>query len=183
MPEVPLQQGIAQIITQLARPIATAVESMPQMSPRYVGGSITGNETLALAVGGAGTVRIHISGAWTGQLLFEATLNEETWFETRVLPIPLPTIPPPTINPFLTSTSINGLFVAAAGGLFSLRVRGAGVSGVATLSMLGTAPVLLVGTVPLTPMQIIGWDTVTTLLSNIYAVLQEIRDNQPGPPG
>ena len=187
MPEVPLQTGIAQLITQMTRPLSATIESMPIPQPRLVQGILTGNNTLEIVIGSAGTLRVQLAGTWTGRVWFETTLNLIDWLQTRMVPqttaeAPVVTIPPTLANPLLASSTVNGIFVLPASAYSTFRVRGESVVGTVNVTLFAGAGTAVVATIPLTasgPVTILG--DALTRLTEIRDVLIQIRD-KPGPP-
>lgn len=98
-------------------------------------GSATGNivnngDIVQLDLRGGDTaVAIQVTGTWTGQLNFEATLDGTNWVAHEM-------VSNMTIGNITNATAGNGVFEASIGGLTSFRVR-------ATAAMTGTAIVTM----------------------------------------
>ena len=97
-------------------------------------GTITNTQNVTLVTQGTGTTFFNITGSWTGTIVFEASVDGVNFLSAKVLPRF------PTAFPEVSSTTANGQWAIATGGLAKLRVRGANVtSGTATVWMEGGA--------------------------------------------
>jgi hypothetical protein len=104
-------------------------------SDRTSTGTITAvNQTVVLNTQGTGTTQFNITGSWVGTILFEVSVDGTNWVAAKVLPRY------PTGLPEVSSTTANGQWAIATGGLNSFRVRGnPWTSGTATIWLEGGA--------------------------------------------
>ena len=73
---------------------------------------------------GAGTIRLAITGTWTGILHFERSVDGTTWFHANCLPFDQ--VDPTGSAALVNNTEENGNWVAQAGACSSFRVRADG---------------------------------------------------------
>jgi len=91
------------------------------LSDRSATGAITNTQSVVVSTAGCGVVSWIITGTWTGTLVFEASVDGINWESLEALPI-LP-------RGFdQTSTTTNGQWTFACGGLNSVRIRGSSVA-------------------------------------------------------
>lgn len=104
--------------------------SSGQNGATLVTGSPTANSTQAQAINGISTARIQVTGAWTGTLQFEGSVDGGTTWSP---------VPARVTSTGFTQSAVtgNGLFDTDASGLTNIRTR-------ATAAMTGTAAVQFV---------------------------------------
>ncbi len=74
------------------------------------------SDELLVDVSNASSVGMDITGTWTGTVSFETSTDGTTWSDCYAFPVPV------TSTPGETSTTANGSWVAAVGGVMLFRV-------------------------------------------------------------
>ena len=88
--------------------------SVRDVTPVTATGTITAlNGTVQIDVGGYGSVAIQITGTWTATVTFQGTVDGTNWETLQVVPLASGTA--------VTSTTINGAWLVAAGGMNLIR--------------------------------------------------------------
>jgi hypothetical protein len=96
---------------------------------------IFNSTTLGSTAQGGGSLTFNVTGAWTGTLVFEGSTDGTNFYSVNAIPYPASTAT-------VTSTTVNGQWLVATGGLNTFRVRGNTVAtGTATVWIeLGIGP-------------------------------------------
>lgn len=98
------------------------VVSRPSLfSDRTVTGAITSSQSVPISTNGASVVSWGVTGTWTGNLDFEATVDGVNWFPISATPV----LPSFGVE---SATTANGQWSASVGGFNSLRIRGNAVT-------------------------------------------------------
>lgn len=114
-------------------------------SERSNSGVITSAQSVSISTLGAGVTTFEVSGTWTGQLDFEATVNGTDWVSVAAYPAS-------TISVGASGTTQNGEWSLAVGGYNAFRVKGNNVtSGSATVYLDASAAAPIVQQVAITP--------------------------------
>lgn len=91
-------------------------------------GSITSTQAVTINTNGQSTVSWQISGTWTGNVLFESTVDGTNWVSTTGVSV--------ATGVSAGSTTANGAFQGNAAGMVGFRVRGSNVAtGTAVVAM------------------------------------------------
>ena len=90
-------------------------------------GTITSTQNVSINTQASGSCGVQITGTWTGTLVFEATVDAGTTWNSVNAEVP-------TTGVAVTSTSTNGVWIIACAGYQQVRVRGnTVVTGTATI--------------------------------------------------
>ena len=119
------------VLGTLTHPVVTS--SAPPQDV-IASGTIASSPTDNVEIGtqGAGTVKIYISGSWSGTLQFEASPDGTAWN-------PATCFPKPSNLAASSSTTANGIWAFASAGAFAFRVRASAWStGVANIFLEAT---------------------------------------------
>jgi hypothetical protein len=107
----------------------SAGELLVQQADSTATGTITSNQSVSIALNGAGTVGIQISGTWTGSITSEGSVDG-----TNYSALPCAAL---TSGGVASVFSVNNIFQASVAGLAYMRMRGTTVtSGTATISLI-----------------------------------------------
>ena len=114
-----------------ANPVAT---SSGPTSDTTASGSVTSTQDVPITLSGQSTVGTQVTGTWTGNLLFEGTVDGTNWIATTGVNL--------ATGASTGSTTANGVFQSNAAGLIGFRVRGSNVAtGTAVISLRGSTGV------------------------------------------
>lgn len=103
-------------------------------SDRTSTGTITSTQNVSISTQGTGTTLFNVTGSWAGTLVFEASVDGTNFVAAKAV------AKYPTATPGVSSTTTNGQWAIATGGLNTFRVRGNTVaSGTATIWLEGGA--------------------------------------------
>lgn len=134
----------------MAAAVPVVIASDQSAIPTTIAGNTTAtgiidanSEFVSIAVpSGGGSIGIQITGTWSGQIDFQATIDGTNWVAVNT------SDGSSTIN----ATAFNGIFVTAGGGFATVRaISTSWASGSATITMggsVGTGPVLLSAPLP-----------------------------------
>ena len=107
----------------------SAGELLVQQADSTATGTITSNQSVSIALNGAGTVGIQIAGTWTGSITSEGSVDG-----TNYSALPCAAL---TSGGIGSVFSINNIFQASVAGLAYMRMRGTTVAtGTATISLI-----------------------------------------------
>ena len=107
----------------------SAGELLVQQADSTATGTITSNQSVSIALNGAGTVGIQISGTWTGSITAEGSVDG-----TNYSALPCAAL---TSGGIASVFSVNNIFQASVAGLGFMRMRGTTVAtGTATINLI-----------------------------------------------
>jgi len=107
----------------------SAGELLVQQADSTATGTITSNQSVSIALNGAGTVGIQISGTWTGSITAEGSVDG-----TNYSALPCAALTSGGIGSVFT---VNNIFQASVAGLGFMRMRGTTVAtGTATINLI-----------------------------------------------